>query len=117
MHEATIEQCQKCIDLVGRTSMLLAFLGHAYAESGRRDEALKIIDELSERSKTEYISPYDVAIIYVGLRDKDHAFEQLERAYDDRAGWMINLNVEPIFDPIRSDARFIELVRRMRLNA
>ena len=116
-HDKAIEQCQKAIDLVGRTSSALAFLGHAYAESGRRDEAIKIINELSERSKNEYISPYDVAIIYVGLRDKENAFQQLEKAYDDRAGWMINLNVDPIFDPIRSDPRFIDLVRRMKLTS
>ena len=115
MHDAAIEQCKKAIALVGRTSMILSLLGHAYAESDRRDEAIKIINELSERSKNEYISPYDVAIIYVGLRDKEHALEQLAKAYEDRAGWMINLNVDPIFDPIRSDPRFVQLVHRMKL--
>ncbi len=115
-HDAAIAYCRKGIDLVGRTSVILSFLGHAYAELGRREDALKIISELNERAKTEYISPYDVAIIYVGLRDKEHALEQLEKAYDDRAGWIINLNVEPVFDPIRSDPRFIELVRRLKLS-
>ena len=57
--------------------MILSFLGHAYAASGRSDEALKIINELKERAKSEYISPYDVSIIYVGLGDKEHALEQL----------------------------------------
>jgi TolB-like protein len=114
IHDAAIEQCRKGIGLVGRTSVILSFLGHAYAESGRRDEAIKIINELNERSRNEYISPYDVAIIYVGLRDKEKAFEQLNRAYDDRAGWIININVDPIFDPIRSDPRFVELVKRMK---
>lgn len=117
MHNEAIEQCRKAIDLVGRTSGVLSFLGHAYAESGRRDEAIKIINELLDRSKNEYVSPYDVAVIYVGLRDTKRAFEQLEKAYDDRAGWMINLNVDPIFDPIRSDPRFTELVHRMKLNS
>jgi adenylate cyclase len=117
MHNEAIEQCRKAIDLVGRTSGVLSSLGHAYAESGRRDEAIKIINELLERSKNEYISPYDVAVIYVGLRDTKRAFEQLEKAYDDRAGWMIHLNVDPIFDPIRSDPRFTELVHRMKLSS
>ena len=117
MHNEAIEQCRKAIDLIGRTSGVLSTLGHAYAESGRRDEAIKIINELVERSKNEYISPYDVAIIYVGLRDTERAFEQLEKAYGDRAGWMINLNVDPIFDPIRSDPRFTELVHRMKLSS
>ena len=117
MQDEAIEQCRKAIDLVGRTSGVLSLLGHAYAESGRRDEALKIINELSERSKNEYTSPYDVAIIYVGLRDTERTFEQLEKAYDDRAGWMIFLNVEPMFDPIRSDPRFTRLVHRMKLSS
>jgi len=117
MHNEVIEQCRKAIHLVGRTSCVLSSLGHVYAEFGRRDEAIKIINELSERSKNEYISPYDVAIIYVGLRDTEHVFEQLEKAYDDRAGWMINLNVDPIFDLIRSDPRFTELVHRMKLSS
>lgn len=117
MHNEAIEQCRKAIGLVGRTSGALSSLGHVYAESGRRDEAIKIINELLERSKSEYISPYDVAIIYVGLGDRERAFEQLEKAYDDRAGWMMNLNVDPIFDPIRSDPRFTELVHRMKLSS
>lgn len=117
MHNEAIEQCRKAIDLVGRTSGVLSYLGHAYAESGRRDEAIKIVNELLERSKNEYISPYDVAIIYVGLRDRERAFEQLEKAYNDRAGWMIHLNVDPIFDPIRSDPRYTELVHRMKLSS
>jgi hypothetical protein len=77
--------------------------GHAYAKSGQQGEALKILDELNGRSKHEYVSPYDVAIVHVGLGDKDRAIEQLNKAYDDRAGWIIYLNVEPIFDPTRSD--------------
>jgi len=117
MHDEAIEHCRKAIDLIGRTSGVLSSLGHAYAASGRRDEAIRIINELSERSKNEYISPYDVAIIYVGLSDAERAFEQLEKAYDDRAGWMMNLNVDPIFDPIRSDPRFTELVHRMKLSS
>ncbi|HKE59727.1 MAG TPA: tetratricopeptide repeat protein, partial [Pyrinomonadaceae bacterium] len=116
-HDAAIGQCRKAIDLVGRTSLVLSYLGHAYAESGRREEAIKIIDELVERSKNEYISPYDVAIIYVGLRDKEQAFAQLAKAYDDRAGWIINLNVDPVFDPLRSDPRFIDLVHRLKLRS
>jgi tetratricopeptide (TPR) repeat protein len=115
MHDAAIQQCQKAIGLVGRRTPLLALMGHAYASSGRPQEALKILDELNAKSKQEYVSSYDLAILYVGLADKDRAFEQLNKAYDDRAGWIIYLNVEPIFDPIRSDPRFGELVKRLKL--
>jgi len=117
MHNETIEQCRKALSLAGRTSNVLSLMGHAYAQSGRRDEAIKILKELLERSKNEYISPYDLAIIHLGLEDKESALEQLEKAYDDRAGWMIYLNVEPVFDPIRSEPRFIALVRKMKLSS
>ena len=85
--------------------------------SGRPGDASKILDELNGMSKREYVSPYDVAIMYVGLGDKERAMEQLNKAYDDRAGWIIFLNVEPIFDPIRSDPAFEELVRRLKLGS
>jgi serine/threonine protein kinase/tetratricopeptide (TPR) repeat protein len=115
MQEEAIQQCQKAMSLAGRTSQALSLLGYAYATSGRQGEALKILDELSEMSKREYVSPYDLSIIYVGLGDKNRAIEQLNKAYEDRAGWIIYLNVEPVFDPIRSDPRFLELVRRLKL--
>ena len=65
-------------------------------------------------AKQAYVSPYDLAILYVGLGDKEHALEQLNKAYEDRAGWIIDINVEPVFDPLRSDPRFAELVSRMK---
>ena len=65
-------------------------------------------------SEQAYVSPYDLAILYLGLGDKDRAFEQLTKAYEDRTGWIIYLNVEPIFDPLRSDPRFVELVSGMK---
>jgi tetratricopeptide (TPR) repeat protein len=117
MHEEAIQQCQKAMSLAGRTSQALSLLGHAYATSGRQVEALKILDELSGMSKREYVSPYDLSIIYVGLGDKNRAIDQLNKAYDDRAGWIIYLNVEPVFDPISSDPRFVELVRRLKLSS
>jgi hypothetical protein len=65
-------------------------------------------------AKQTYVSPYDLAILYVGLGDKERAGEQLNKAYEDRAGWIIDINVEPVFDSLRSDPRFAELVSRMK---
>ena len=67
-------------------------------------------------SKQSYVSPYDLAILYTGLGDKDNALAQLSKAYDDRAGWMIYLKVEPQFDPLRPDPRFQELIRKIGLS-
>ena len=90
-----------------------AALGRAYAVAGKRDEALKMLNELKERAKRSYVSPVGIAIIYVGLGEKEQAFSWLEKAYEDRSTWLIFLKVEPRFDPLRSDPRFQSLLRRM----
>jgi tetratricopeptide (TPR) repeat protein len=90
-------------------------MGHTYAASGRRDEALKILIELKQMSETKYVGPYDLAILYTGLGEKDKAIEQLNKAIEVRSGWVIFLNVEPLFDPLRSDPRYKALLKRINL--
>ncbi len=95
-------------------SQVLASLGHAYAASGQRDEAQKVIAELQESTKRRYVSPYDVAAIYAGLGDKEQTLAWLEKAYEDRSGWLaLWLKVDPKFDLLRSDPRFRDLLRRI----
>ena len=115
LYDQAIEAYQKVIKASERTSSILGLLGHAFAVSGRRGEALKILEELKEMSRQRYVSPYDLAVLYTGLGEKDKAIEQLNKAYEERAGWVINLQVEPLFDPLRSDPRFADLLRRMGL--
>jgi hypothetical protein len=84
--------------------------------AGRRDEALKILNQLQERAdRGEYVTPFGIAWIQIGLGDKDQAFACLDKAYNDRSSGMIYLKVDPMFDPLRSDPRFTNLLRRMRL--
>jgi tetratricopeptide (TPR) repeat protein len=104
---------QKAIELSERTTNIQGLLGHAYARSGRPVEALKILNELKDTSRRRYVSPYDLAMVYTGLGDKDNAINQLNRAYEERAGWIVALKVEPMLDPLRSDPRFAELQRKM----
>jgi Flp pilus assembly protein TadD len=91
----------------------IALLGYAYAVNGRREEAMRALAELQALSKQRYVSPFPIAWIYVGLGDKDRAFEHLEKAYEERAGRLVYLKVEHAFDPLRSDPRFADLVRRL----
>ncbi len=93
----------------------LAMLGHAYATSGKRDEALKALDQLKELAKRRYVSPINFVFIYVGLGEKDEAFQWLETCYQERDPQITRLKVNPLFDPLRSDARFAELMRRVGL--
>ncbi len=86
---------------------------HLAAAAGRRPEAQKVLDHLSELSKQEYVPPFHKAIICVGLGEKDQAFEWLEKAYEEQ--FIIAIRVNPVYDPLRSDPRFADLLRRMNL--
>jgi len=90
-------------------------LGHAYAVAGRRQEALTILDELTELSKRSYVPSYSIALIHAGLGENDQAFERLERACQERFSRLMNLNVDPVFDSLRADPRFDDLRRRVGL--
>ena len=97
----------------GGIQLLKAELGHAYAVSGQRKEALKILNELNDVAKQRYVSPYDMAILHIGLGDTDQAFAWLEKSFTERERWMLQLKVAPFLDPLRSDPRFAELVQRV----
>jgi TolB-like protein/Flp pilus assembly protein TadD len=112
MYEETITHCQKLMSLVPNIPGYMSYVGYFYAMAGRRAEALKILDELKERSKEEYIS-VDVALIYVGLGEEDQALEWLEKAYDEHNVSLAWLKMDPIFDTLRDDPRFQDLLRRM----
>ena len=99
----------------GPASIYLAALGHTYGVIGQRDKALAVLAELQTRAKSRYISPLDIATVYLGLGDADATFEWLERAYQARAGALVYLAVDPRYDVVRSDPRFGSLVRRIGL--
>jgi serine/threonine protein kinase/Tfp pilus assembly protein PilF len=90
-------------------------LGRAYALSGKTGEARAILSNLQELSGRRYVDPTFLALIHMGLGETDEAFAQLERAYADHSAWMIHLKAEPMFDSIRTDARFENLMRRVGL--
>jgi serine/threonine-protein kinase len=94
----------------------LARLGYAQARAGNRKEATTILDSLKEQSKRMYVASDIVATIYVALGDHDRAFEYLEKGYQERAGWMIWLRVDPVWNPLRADKRFADLLKKMGLD-
>ncbi len=115
MYAEAIAEFKKAITLSKENPLMVAALGRAYAVSGQAEEAKKILNELKKISKRRYVSSYEIAMIYAGLGDKDKAFEWLERAYEERASFLIFLKVDPRLDSLRPDARFQELQRRMGL--
>jgi serine/threonine-protein kinase len=92
-----------------------AGLGHVAALRGRADQARAVLKELEERQRTRYVSPVALAMIQVALGEVDASFDLLEKAHQERRGWLAYLRIEPILDPLRSDPRFARLVERMRL--
>jgi tetratricopeptide (TPR) repeat protein len=97
-----------------RINTSLTFLGYGYAAAGRKVEAQKVLDQLNEFSKGRYVPAFHRAIIYAGLGEKDKAFEWLRKAYEEEH-FIIAIKVHPAYDPLRSDPRFADLLRRMNL--
>jgi TolB-like protein/Tfp pilus assembly protein PilF/class 3 adenylate cyclase len=114
--DAAIEEFQKAVSLSGGSPLMKAALGHAYAKSQKKDEANKILGELNELSKQQYVSPYEVATIYVALGNNEQAFQLLEKAYTEHSFHLVRLNVSPHFKAISSDPRFQNLVHRVGLS-
>ena len=110
-----INEYRKSIPLSGDSPDEPASLGFAYAKSGNVKEARQILGELTKRSQPRYVSPSTLAFVHIGLGEKDAAFTLLDRAITERDPILVLLNVEPFFDPLRSDPRFADLVRRVGL--
>jgi tetratricopeptide (TPR) repeat protein len=115
MFEEAIAEFQKGSSLSGGEPPMVGALGHAYAVSGQRGRAQNVLAELKQLSRRRYIAPYEIAVIYIGLGDKDLTFEWLEKAYQDHSHWLVLLKVDPRFDSIHGDSRYQDLRRRMGL--
>lgn len=115
-YEEAIAELDRAKLLSAGHSSVLGPLGYAYAVSGRKNEARKILRELTMRAKQRHVPAIDLAVIYLGLGEKDRTFALLNRACEERSGLVTLLKVEPPFDPLRSDPRFPGLLRRVGLS-
>ncbi len=93
----------------------IAGLGYAHALAGNRSDTMKVLAELEEFSKRAYVPSYRVAAIHLALGDKEQAFSWLEKAFEERTHWLVCLKVDPMFDPLRPDPQFEEMLRRVGL--
>jgi len=95
---------------------ILATLGFAYAKSGRRDQAERILADLKKTAEHQYVTPFCAALIALGLGDKDRALEGLKQTFASRGQFLVALKVDRIYDPLRSDPRFNALLREVHLD-
>jgi eukaryotic-like serine/threonine-protein kinase len=114
-HDLAIAGFQKALSLSRGSPLLKAELAHAYAIAGRRKEAQAALDELQQLSVSRHFSPSHLALIYTGLGENDRAIELLNKAFNERAERLVWLKVDPRFDRLHSDARFIDLLQRIGL--
>jgi eukaryotic-like serine/threonine-protein kinase len=116
MYADAMKEFQKSRELSSPTSVApQTFLAYTYAVSGKKDEALKILEALKERFQKGMGSSYDLAVVYAGLKDKELVLQSLERADEERSGALVLLKVDPLFDDFRSDARFGDVLRHLGL--
>ena len=113
MNQEAVAELQTAVQLSGGSPTCLANLARAYVASGKRSEALKVLSELKARSNLAYSNAAEIAMIYASLGDADQATTWLERGYDERFNPGVLLR--PGFDPLRSDSRFQNLLRRIGL--
>jgi cytochrome c-type biogenesis protein CcmH/NrfG len=110
-----VAEFQKAVSLSPNVTDYKGGLGYAYAVAGDRAEARKLLEELKARSKQSYVPWFYIAGIYAGLGEKDQAIANLEKAYERREQGLAVMKRAAMFDPLRSDARFQNLLRRMNL--
>lgn len=112
MYDEALAEYQKNLSLFGRYPGLLSAMGHTYAVSGNISEARRLLEELKEMSRHRHVPAYFLAMIHAGLDERDSAIEWLEKAYEDRSGWIVWLAIDPRLDCLRRDPRFENLLHR-----
>ena len=114
MYAEAISELETAVRLSGEGTLALAMLGHGLASAGRKEEAMKILDKLIERSKSRYVPSYWIAVVYNGFQDRGNVVIWLKKALEERSSWLVWVRVEPRFDWLRGDAGFESIVRAMR---
>lgn len=113
MRSEAIEEFQRAAALAAQSPGFVAALGHAYALAGRTPDGLRMLQKLSALSARSYVSPYDMALLYLGIGKRREALDWLEKGYAKRDPAMDMLKMEPALDALRDEPRFNDLIRRV----
>jgi TolB-like protein/Tfp pilus assembly protein PilF/tRNA A-37 threonylcarbamoyl transferase component Bud32 len=115
-YEDAISSYEHGFEISGRSGELSTWLAYIYALSGKRSEARKRLNTIIEYAKQNFVSPIDLASVYVGLGEKEEAFSWLEKGYSEKDAGLPYLKANPVFDPLRSDPRFKALLKKVGLD-
>jgi len=115
MFDEAESEFKKALAISPDDSETMSAMAYAYTSAGRVDDARRILERLDRIVAESYVSPYSLARVHIGLNQFDRAFEYLEETYQERHGILVYLKVEPIFDRLRTDERFAELLKKMGL--
>lgn len=113
--DEAIEAIQRSLQIAGEIPLWRGFLGQAYGLAGRRNEAQQILNDLLNIRKERYVPAVAIALVYCGLGQEDDAFEWLDKSLEDRDGLLIYLRIGAVFDGVRADKRFLDLLSRVGL--
>ena len=113
MLEEAIEILRTVASMENGGSTALALLGASYAAAGKTTHAMEIVQTLEQLSDQRHVSPVSIALVHANLGHPDEAFAWLEKAFEQRSAYLRLLKVDPVFDPLRSDPRFQDLLTRM----
>lgn len=116
-YQDALREYETCTTLSRGSLIYVGAMAEAYARLGKRDEAVKILAEIQAASTKQYVSANDIALIYIALGEHDEALSFLKRAVEQRDGSLVWSKVAPECDPLRSDPRFNDLLRTMKLSA
>jgi serine/threonine-protein kinase len=113
MYDEAVMAARKASQLSGGNAEAEALIGYALALSGRRNEAVQVLTRLEERAKSGYVPSYDLAFLHLALGEGDEAVSLLEKAFDNHEAQLVFLKVDPKWDELREDPRFLEIMRRI----
>jgi len=115
MFTEAISELETAVKLSGESTLALAMLGHGLASAGRKEEAMQIIVKLEERSQSQYVPSYWMAVIYNGFKDRDQVVAWMQKAFEERSSWLVWSKVEPRFAWLGDDPDFASLLHEMKL--
>jgi Tfp pilus assembly protein PilF len=111
-YSAAIEECRTA-QAMDTNPIIIGYLGFTYGKNGQQDKAMQTLNELNQLAQKRFVTPFCQALVYLGMGDNGKAIDWFEKAYAERSIWMGWLKVQPMVDPLRSDARFHALYNKL----